>query len=196
MKNIYHILTIAATLSLISCKESGRVNDSNLNEDRNEAAAESNTDKFEGKKQKDADFVFEVLASSYGELKLAELANQRSRTSEVKQIAEKVQTENAASLNELKTFAQAKAISVPVEETDAAKRKIENIAGESGLEFDKEWCKEMMDLHDQTIGRFEERLEDTQDVELKAFITKTLPVLKNHHESLKACNEKLKNKNG
>jgi putative membrane protein len=195
MKNIYQILTIAATLSVISCNESGRGNNSTLNEERNEAAAELNTDKFEGKKQKDADFVFEVLASSYGEIKLAELANQRSRTSDVKQIAQKVQSENAASLNELKTLAQAKAISVPVEETDAAKRKIENIAGESGPDFDKEWCQEMMEMHDHNIDKFEERLEDTQDAELKAFITKTLPVLKNHHESLKACNEKLKNKN-
>src|SRR5687768_9502021 len=194
MKSIYQILAIAVLLGIISCNESGRGNDSNLNEERNEAAAESNTDKFAGKTQKDADFVYEVVASNYGEIKLAELANQRSRTPEVKKIAQALQTDHTASLNELKTLAQAKAISVPVQEQDASKRKMENIAEESGEEFDEQWCKEMMHMHDQNIDRFEKRLDDTEDPELKAFIAKTLPVLREHHESLRACNEKLKGK--
>ncbi|MEX2234403.1 MAG: DUF4142 domain-containing protein [Cyclobacteriaceae bacterium] len=194
MKSIYHILAIAASLAFFACNESGRGNNTNLNEERNEAAAESNTDKFAGETQKDADFVYEVVASNYGEIKLAELANQRSRTPEVKKIAQALQTDHTVSLNELKTLAQAKAISVPVEEPDASKRKMDNIADESGEEFDEEWCKEMIDMHDHNIERFEKRLDDTEDPELKAFIAKTLPVLKGHHESLKACNEKLKNK--
>jgi putative membrane protein len=196
MKRIYQILAIAALLAFNSCNESGRGNDSNLNEERNKAAAESNTEKFAGKTQKDADFVYEVIASNYGEIKLSELANQRSRNAQVKQIAEELQSDHTASLNELKTMAQAKAISVPVEEPDASKRKMENIAEESGEDFDKEWCKEMMNMHDHNIDKFEKRLKDTEDPLLKAFINKTLPVLKKHHESLKACNEKLKNKNG
>jgi putative membrane protein len=105
-----------------------------------------------------------------------------------------LQTDHTASLNELKTLAQAKAISVPVQEPDASKRKMENIAEESGEEFDEEWCKEMMDMHDENIDRFEKRLDDTEDSELKAFIAKTLPVLKEHHESLRAYNQKLKGK--
>jgi putative membrane protein len=193
MKKNYHILAIAASLALVSCNESRRGNDSNLNEERNEAAAESNTDKFAGKKQKDADFVYEVVASSYGEIKLAELANQKSRTPEVKKIAEQLVTDHTSSLNELKTLAQAKAISVPVEEADASKRKLENIAEESGREFDEKWCKEMMDLHERDIDRFEKRMDDTEDPELKAFIRKTLAVLKDHHESLEGCEEALNN---
>ena len=194
MKSIYQILAIAASLATISCNESGRGNDSNLNEERNEAAVASNTDKFAGKTQDDADFVYEVVASNYGEIKLAELANQRSRTPEIKKVALAMQTDHTASLNELKMLAQAKAISVPVQEPDDSKCKMENIAQESGEEFDEEWCKEMMHMHDQNINRFEKRLDDTEDPELKAFISKTLPVLKEHRESLKACNEKLKSK--
>lgn len=194
MKKSYHIFAIAASLALVSCNELRRGNDSNLNEERNEAAAESNTDKFAGKKQKDADFVYEVVASSYGEIKLAEVANQKSRTPEVKKIAEELLNDHTSSLNELKTLAQAKAISVPVEEADASKRKLENIAQESGREFDEKWCKEMLDLHDRKIEKFQKRMDETEDTELKAFISKTLPVLKEHQQSLAACEETLKNK--
>src|SRR5687768_774716 len=195
MKRIYLIM-IAGPLMLASCNESRRGNDSNLNEDRNEAAAESNTDKFAGKKQKDANFVYEVVESNYNEIKLAELASQKSRTPALKQIAEMLQKDHTSSLNELKTLAQAKAISVPVEETEAARRKMEDLATESDEEFDKEWSEQMMELHDKTIEKFEKRLEDSEDAELKAFIQKTLPVLKTHHEHLEAFNEKVKKQKG
>ena len=69
-------------------------------------AAESNADKFGGKKQKDADFVFEVVESNHGEIKLAELANQKSRNAEIKEIATMLLTDHTASLNDLKTVDQ------------------------------------------------------------------------------------------
>ncbi|MEX1241183.1 MAG: DUF4142 domain-containing protein [Cyclobacteriaceae bacterium] len=192
--NIYQILAVATSLTLLSCNESGRGNDSNLNEDQNEAADESNTSKFAGKMQRDAEFVFDVIASNYGEIKLAELANQRSRTEQVKKIAQKLLAEHTASLNELKTLAQAKAISVPVEEPDASKRKLEDIAEESGEDFDKQWVSEMLDLHEKSIDGFEKRLDDTEDEELRAFITKTLPVLKEHREHLETFEKSLEKK--
>ena len=191
MKKIYHLLAIAASLTLVSCNESRRGNDSNLNEERNEAAAESNTDKFEGKKQRDADFVYEVVGSSYGEIKLAELANQRSRTAEVKQIAQQLLAAHSGTLNDLKTLAQSKAISIPVEEPDASKRKLEDMAQEQGNDFDKQWLQEMIDLHEKDIEKFEHRLKNTDDAELKAFISKALPDLKKHHENLMACDARL-----
>jgi len=191
MKVIY-VIAVSATIVFSGCNESRRGNDSKVNETANEAAAESNTDKFQGQTQRDAEFVYDVIESNYGEIKLAELANQRSRNNQVKQIAQTLLTDHTASLNELKTLAQAKAISIPVEERAASKRKLEDMAGESGEEFDKGWLKEMMGLHDETIEKFEKRMEDTNDAELKAYISKTLPVLRKHHESLEACNEKLK----
>lgn len=195
MKNIYRALAIAASLVFGSCNESGTGNASKLNEDRNEAAAESNNDKFNGKKQKDADFVYEAVASSYGEIKLAELANQRSRTDEVKRIAQRLIVDHTASLNDLKTLAQAKAISIPVEEPVASKRKLQNMAEEQGYDFDRQWCSEMMDLHVNDLDKFEDRLGETEDEELKDFLTRTLTMLKKHHDDLKACDERLKEKN-
>ena len=191
MKVLFGI-TMGIVLLLSACNESRRGNDSNVNETRNEAAAESNTDKFEGKTQRDAEFVYEVIESNYEKIKLAELANQRSRNSEVKQIAQTLLNDLPASLNELKTLAQSKAISIPVKERPSTERKLDNLADKSGYEFNKRWCDEMMDLHEETVEKFEKRLEDTNDADLKAYISKTLPVLRKHHESLEACEERLR----
>ena len=190
MKMIY--VMMGAALMMAGCNESRRGNDSNVNETRNEAAAESNADKFEGQTQKDSEFVYEVVASNYSEIKLAELANQKSRNKQVKEVAQTLLTDHTASLNELKILAQAKAISIPVQERDASKRKLENLAEESGEDFDEAWAREMMQAHDEMIEKFEDRLEDTQDAELKGYIEKTLPVLKKHHDALEACHEELK----
>lgn len=187
-----HIMIAGVLLALTACNESRRGNDSNLNESRNEAAAESNQDKFAGQTQKDAEFTYEAVASSYGEIKLAELANQRSRNNEVKNLAKMLLTDHTAALNELKTIAQAKAISIPVEERETAEKKIDNLADKSGEEFDKKWTGEMLDMHKETINKFENRLDATEDAELKAYISKTLPVLKKHRDELEALDEKLK----
>ena len=190
MKSIFKILTLASLLAMYSC------NDARKEQDSNEIAEEANDEKFEDNQaEKDADFVEEVVASDYAEIKLAELANQRSRNTEVKEIAQMLQTDHSGALNELKTLAQTKSISVPVEETDEAKRKMEDFSDDSGEDFDKKWCKEMIDKHEDTIDKFEKRLENTKDAELKAWISKMLPTLRTHHDRLKACNEKIKDSN-
>ena len=189
-----HIIITSTVLAVTACNESRRGNDSNVDEPRNEAAAEANQDKFAGQTQKDAEFTYEVVASNYGEIKLAELANQRSRNTEVKNLAQMLVTDHTTTLNELKTIAQAKAISIPVEERETAERKIDNLADKSGEDFDKEWTSEMLDMHEESISNFENRLESTEDAELKAYISKTLPVLKKHREELEALEENLKQK--
>lgn len=191
MRSIY-VLLASAALALAACNESRRGNDSDLNEPRNEAAAEANRDKFAAQTQRDAEFTYEVVASNYGEIKLAELANQRSRNNEVKNLAQTLLADHTTALNELKTIAQAKAISIPVEERETAERKISDLADKSGQEFDKEWTGEMLAMHKESIDKLENRLESTEDTELKAYISKTLPVLRKHRAELEALEQKLK----
>jgi putative membrane protein len=190
MKRIFKILTVASLFALNACDSGHKEADSN------DIAAEANDRKFEDNQaEQDADFVEEVVASNYAEIKMAELANQRSRNAEVKEVAQMLEKDHAASLNELKTLAQAKAISVPVEETDNSKRKMESFSGETGNDFDKKWCKEMMDSHEDNIDKFEKRMNKTEDPELKTWIAKTLETLRTHRDRLKACHDKIKGGN-
>lgn len=188
------MITIAASLALASCNEGRRGNDADFRNDRDEAADAANTEKFNGKKQRDADFVFETVANQYGEIKLAELAIQRSHNADIRSVAKRLEKDHSASLNELKTLAQAKAISVPVEESDDAKRTIGKFAGESGSDFDQKWCSHMLDMHDERIDKYQKRLNDSEDPELRAYLEKNLPILKDHDALLRACNDKVKDR--
>ena len=50
----------------------------------------------------------------------------------------------------------------------------------------------MVDKHENTIELFEDKLEKTEDPELKSWISQSLPGLRSHLDQLRACHEKLK----
>jgi putative membrane protein len=189
MKRMFRILTLASLIAVVSsCNEARREQE----QDSNEVAEEANDEKFEDNDmEKDADFIAEAVASNYAEIKMAQLAAQRSSNAEVKSIAKMLEADHTKTLNELKAYAQTKAITVPVEEEDEAKRKIENLREEDAKDFDKKWIDEMEDKHEKSINKFEKRLDKTEDAELKALVNKTLPHLKMHLEKIEACEEKL-----
>jgi len=191
MKALLLMFAVIA-LALTACNESQRGNDSHVNDALNEAAAEANTDRSQGETQRDSEFTYEGVSSYYGDIKLAELANQRSRNAEAKELAQTIVMDHTSFLNELKKIAQAKAISIPVEEDNDLEKKIEKLASNSVKEFDQEWTNEMLSRHEDAIGKFQERFEATGDTTLKRYIEKTLPVLKKHEELLESLKQKLK----
>jgi putative membrane protein len=196
MERIFKILILFFLAFPLACNDARRENSEMDNEDSKEVAEEANDEKFDdSKEEKDADFVANTVASNYGEITFAQLANQKSSNPEVKKIATQLINDHTKTLNELKTLAQAKSITIPVEEDDAARRKTEQYNDETGKDFDKKWAKEMIDRHEESINKFEKRLDKTQDPELKAFINKTLPHLRTHLEKLNACHDKLKDTN-
>jgi putative membrane protein len=193
MKQIVRGAVLIALVGLLSCNE----NRKNENDNSKETAEKANDEKFKSNEaNKDADFVAQAVGESYAEIKLAKLAEQRSASREVKEIARMVEKDHEKSLNELKTLAQHKAISLPVEENDQDKNDIEKFQDESGKDFDKKWCKEMIDAHEDAISKFENRMEKTEDADVKALANKTLPHLRTHLEKLNLCYTKLNKDNG
>jgi putative membrane protein len=53
----------------------------------------------------------------------------------------------------------------------------------------------MIDRHEESINKFEKRMDKTEDPDLKAFITKTLPALRMHLEQLNSTHDKIKDTN-
>lgn len=158
-------------------------------------AKESNDAKLEDRDdEKDADFIVNVMAGNLAEANLAQLALNRSANVEVKKTATVVKAHHDKIIMELKGYAAKNGISVPLEETNDAKKEYTKLADEKELdEFDEKWCSQLADNHQKSINYFERRLNRTEDVELKDWITTTLPALKSHLQMLKTNEEELKN---
>jgi putative membrane protein len=193
MKHIKKILPfLFAALLMVACGPKDQQATGSEAETK-DAADEANDEKFEtNKAEADADFVVEAVNSNYAEIEMAQLAGQRSDNAEIKEIAKLLENEHNQLLKDLQTLAGKKAITIPTEKDDADRRSIDALNEKSDIrDFNKTWCKEMVDAHEKSIEKFEERLQKTEDPDVKALVNKALPHLRTHLEKVKACEQKI-----
>jgi putative membrane protein len=190
MKSINAFKTFSALsllLLVIACETNRPKESAEIANDANDAVFVDRDD------EKDADFIVSVMAGNYAEVKLAQLALDRSANEGVKKTATMLIADHTKLITELKGYATKNGISVPLEETDDAKREYRNLAEEKGLaDFDEKWCDKLADNHEESINYFERRLNKTEDMELRNWITSTLPGLRSHLKMLRASEEGLK----
>lgn len=200
MKHINKLFSfLFVTLLLLACgpkekpQEAQEATDEAAVTDTKKAADEANDDKFEtNKAESDADFIVNAVGNSYAEIETAQLAGQRSDNAEIKEVARLLENEHNKLLKDLQTFAGKKQITIPSQKDDAARRNIEDLNKENDIrDFNKEWCKDMVDSHEKSIRKFETRLQKTEDPDLKTLVNKALPHLRMHLEKVKACEEKI-----
>lgn len=182
-KSIRTLLTLAGGLLVVllamSCEPSKKQEDSvEVAKEQNDSAIADRDD------EKDADFVVNAVASNYAEIKLAQLANNKSIDPGVKELANKLETDHTKILKELKAYANVKGISVPMEESPEDTKALTDLEGKGPKDFDKEWCEALEDRHEKTINKFEARENKTEDARLKEWIAATLPELRSHLEML------------
>ena len=140
--------------------------------------------------EKDQAFLSDQVGGNYAEIKFTQLAQEKSKNAEVKEVAKFLETEHTNALNDLKDLAGKKNVNVPSEETQEAKDKIKELAGKSAKEFDKAWVEELISKHEKSIAKLEG--SDISDPDLKNWVTNILPKLRIHHDKLMQCHNKLK----
>jgi len=182
------VVTLLVFLSVAACDSSKKGKDSaETAKEENDHALDNRDD------EKDADFIVETVAGNYAEIKLAQLALNRSADAGVKQMATKLESDHTKILNDLKAYADKNGIALPTSETDEAKKDIDKLIEEKEVnDFDEKWCDALEDKHEKTINKFESRLDKTEDVELKNWISATLPALRAHLDMLKKHEDRLK----
>jgi len=187
MKRVTFFKTFAFFLFLAfaSCSPSEK-------EDSAEVAQTKNEQNFGTRDgEKEADFVVRAVEDHYAEIKLAQLAINKSSDTNLKEIARILEEDNSKVLNELKDLSYEKGIAIPVEESENIKNEIQDLQKKTQGDFNKDWLKKIRNQHEATMKNFESLREKTQDAELKSWITGTL-----HHlhslDSMLAYNENLK----
>ncbi|GAO42435.1 DUF4142 domain-containing protein [Flavihumibacter petaseus] len=192
MMNTKHFLlvaTVAATLGtgFTACNNAANTEDKSAEK----VAEEKNDDKFTTKtSEKDAQFVVDVVAANRAEIKYAQLAQQKSTNAEIKKVAAHLESAHEKLLASLEAIAKTKAISYPTDVTDDARKDIDKLADDKN--FNKEWCKTLVDKHEKTISKLESASTETTDSELKSWIDNALPEVRMHLDELKKCDATLK----
>ena len=175
-----HIKTLSLSLCLISSlllyncnpKDSG---------DSKDLAEEQNEEKFDDKKtENDAEFVVDAADGGMLEVQLAELAMKSSTSPEVKNYAKMIMTDHSKANSELKSIAAKKNITLPIAMSDDNQKKYDDLKDKAGDEFDKAYCKLMVDDHQKDIKEFKKQADDGTDPELKSWASEKVATLEHH----------------
>ncbi|HEX2535631.1 MAG TPA: DUF4142 domain-containing protein [Chitinophagaceae bacterium] len=138
----------------------------------------------------DADREFVTKAASGGmmEVELGRMAGEKAANARVKAFGEMMVRDHSKANDELKTLAASRNIVLPDSLLAEHKEHVEAMRKMTGKAFDNHYMEMMVKDHNEDISNFEKASNNAADADLKAFATKTLPVLRMHRDSAQAIN--------
>jgi len=154
------------------------------------STTQAGAQKETGKKFDDAEFVKMAASGGMAEVELGNIGNQRAKSSEVKAFSARLVKDHSHANEELKAVAKAAGITVPSKISEKHQKHIDMFKNYSGADFDRDFIKHMVQDHENDIAHFTAASKEAKSADLRAFASKTLPVLKEHLEMAK----KLENK--
>ena len=137
---------------------------------------------------------FAVKAGAGGmlEVQLGTLAQQNAQNARVKEFGAMMVRDHSKANKELMTIAAGKNITIPSTLPEDHQKHLREMKKLKGAEFDEHYMDMMVDDHKEDIDLFTKGAKNLQDPELKAFASKTLPILNTHLDSAKAIRSALK----
>lgn len=129
----------------------------------------------------DRKFIQEAAESGMFETQVSQVAASKATDPAVKSFAETLNKDHSDANNELVQLANSKGVELPAAPPRGKRRDVEKMGKMSGKEFDQHFVREVgIKDHQKDIKKFETAQNKVKDPELKAWITKTLPHLKEH----------------
>jgi len=128
----------------------------------------------------DAKFTTAAAVGGMAEVEMGKLALQKSSNAQVKEFATMMVNDHGKANTELMEIAAAKNITLPSTVDEEHKNKMDDLSKKSGTDFDKAYVDAMVDGHKSTLKLMEDESKNGADAELKAFATKTAPVVQTH----------------
>ena len=122
-------------------------------------------------------FAQEAAAGNSAEVKLAQLAQQKTQDSKIKEFADRMIADHTKANDDLKTIAD---VTVPDHLTGAAKTAYDKLEKLSGTDFDRTYINDMVKDHEEVAAQYKKEQGTAKDAALKGYVDKTLPVVESH----------------
>lgn len=136
------------------------------------------------------DFMLTAASGGMMEVTLGKMAQEKGSNADVKAFGQKMVEDHGKANTELKAVAATKNVTLPVELLAEHQKHVDEMSKMSGADFDKHYMSMMVEDHQKDVAAFEKATQ-YQDPDVKAFATKTLPVLKMHLDMAQKANAKV-----
>jgi putative membrane protein len=141
--------------------------------------------------QTDSDFMRHAAADGMAEVRMGQMALQKSSNGEVKKLARRIVTDHTRANTELKKLADAEHVSLPAGPDEETQQNAATIGALDAAAFDRAWTAAMVGDHQKAVELFTTEAGSGSDPATQAFAKKTLPTLKTHLELAQRLQESL-----
>jgi len=132
----------------------------------------------------DKKFVMAAAQGGMAEVKLGELATKNGASESVKKFGQKMVDDHSKANEELKQVVSKEGITLPTDIDAKSKATMNRLAKLHGAAFDAAYIKDMKADHQKDIAEFTKESNSGHDPDIKAFASKTLPVIKEHYSMI------------
>ncbi len=186
MKNTVFIACCAAIILFTqACGNSNNKQDSvDSARAQNENAPHTNTNA--------SDFLTKAASGGMLEVQLGQMAQQKAASQRVKDFGFMMIRDHTKGNTELKAIAAQKGIVIPQTLSNDHQKHVDELSKQNGKDFDKAYMNLMESDHKGDIDEFTDASEKVDDLTIKGFAKKNIPMLQMHLDSVKAVKESLK----
>jgi putative membrane protein len=129
----------------------------------------------------DRKFIQDAAESGMFEVEVAQLASSKATDPAVKSFASMLVDHHTSANNELVQLANSKKVELPAAPSRGMRNDVEKLGRRSGADFDRDFVREVgIKAHEKDIKNFQKASEKVKDPQLKAWVDKTLPTLREH----------------
>jgi putative membrane protein len=128
----------------------------------------------------DKTFLTNAAQGNLDEIKLGELAEQKSTNPQVKAFAHTMIVQHKMLEQKMAPFAQQWSIVPPTTLDSENQQEFDKLSALSGSEFDKEYVSNAVQQHKQTLDAFDQELNTTSDQQFKQAVMKGKSVVAAH----------------
>jgi predicted outer membrane protein len=132
------------------------------------------------------EFLIEAMQDAMAEIRICELAIEKSQNPDVKKFAQSMIDEHGRMGRELEQLAGDKALEVPREVRPEQEMTVDELSALSGRDFEQRWIQYNIDVHERDTKVFRHYAEDPSDHDIAAMARKHGATLGKH---LKAAHE-------
>lgn len=133
----------------------------------------------------DLAFMNDAAPGGLAEVELGKLAAERAVSPQVKKFAKQMIEDHSMAGQKLEQLAQLKKVKLPLGVSPEAKQTKEKLSKLSGEDFDHEYVKAMLEVHQKDVAAFAAVSQNATDADVKAFAAAALPTLKHHLEMIR-----------
>ena len=190
MRRWYLLLVIVLIASFVACKKQGETyNETNTattataapeTSATSTATSATSTSPPAALNDKDKDFVNSASLGGIAEVELAQDGVKHATNADVKSFAQKLVDDHTKANQELSSFASSRGVTTTAKVEGKMKETKERIMKLTGKSFDQAFVKQMIEDHTSTIKMFEDESKAGTDADLKNWVDKTLPTLRDH----------------